>query len=79
VNLIYGEILSVFSGPEPRLGKIRVGKAIKIISVDLLTDLQPGDKVLVCEGVAIGKVDESVPKEITYVPGHPRKTNRNQR
>ena len=75
MNLVYAEILSVSSGPEPRLGKIRVGKAMKIVSVDLLTDLQPGDKVLVCEGVAIGKVDESVAKETTYVPGHTRKTD----
>jgi len=79
VNLVYGEILSVFSGPEPRLGKIRVGKAIKKNSVDLLTDPQPGDKVLICEGVAIGKVDESVAKETTYVPSHTRETHRNQR
>ena len=63
MNLVYGEILSVFSEQESRLGKIRVGKAAKIISVDLLTDPKPGDKVLVCEGVAIGKVDESVVKE----------------
>ena len=72
MNLVYGEILSVFSGPEPRLGKIRVGNAIKTISVDLLTDPQPGDKVLVCEGVAIGKVDESVAMETTHVSGHTR-------
>jgi len=63
MNLIYGEIVDVFPGPEPRLGKIRVGGAVKIVSVDLLTDPIPGDKVLICEGVAIGKVDESAPKE----------------
>ena len=62
MNLIYGEIVDVFSGPEPRLGKIRVGGAVKIVSVDLLKDPAPGDQVLICEGVAIGKVDKSTPK-----------------
>ena len=63
MNLMYGEIIHVFSEPEPRLGKIRVCGAVRIISLDLLTDPAPGDRVLVCEGVAIGKVDESAPKE----------------
>ena len=72
MTLIYGEIVDVFSGPEPCLGKIRVSGAVKIVSLDLLTDPAPGDRVLVCEGVAIGKVDESLPKEVAYVPGHTR-------
>lgn len=72
MNLVYAEILNLISSPEARSAKVRAGKAIKIISVDLLTDPQPGDKVLVCEGVAIGKVDESVATETIYVPGHTR-------
>ncbi|MCE0522592.1 MAG: HypC/HybG/HupF family hydrogenase formation chaperone [Methylacidiphilales bacterium] len=72
MNLIYGEIVDVLAGPETRLGKIRIGGAVKIISLDLLTDPVPGDKVLVCEGVAIGKVDGPASKETAYVPGHTR-------
>jgi len=72
MNLIYGEIIDVFSGPEPRLAKVLVGKAVKKISVDLLINPAPGDRVLVCDGVAIGRVDESAPKEKAYVPGHTR-------
>jgi hydrogenase maturation factor len=72
MNLIYGEIVDVFSGPEPRLGKVRVCGAMKIIPLDLLTDPTAGDKVLLCDGVAIGKVDEGAPKEKAYVPGHTR-------
>jgi len=72
MNLIYGEIVDVFSGPEPRLGKIRISGALRIISLDLLTDPAPGDKVLVCDGVAIGKVDGAALKEKTYVPGDTR-------
>ena len=72
MNLIYGEIVDVFSGPEPRLGKIRIGGAMKIVSLDLLTGPAPGDRVLVCEGAAIGKVDAPNPKEAAYVSGHTR-------
>ena len=72
MNLIYGEIVDVFSGPEPRLGKIRVGGAVKTVSLDLLTDPAPGDRVLVCDGMAIGKVDAPIPKETAYVSGHTR-------
>ena len=72
MNLVYGVVVDVFSGPEPRLGKIRIKGALRTISLDLLTDPVPGDKVLVCDGVAISKVDGPIPKETSHVPGHPR-------
>jgi hydrogenase maturation factor len=72
MNLIYGEIVDVCPGPEPVLGKIRVGGAVRTVSLDLLTNPARGDKVLVCEGVAIGKVDGPIPKEAAYVPGDSR-------
>ncbi len=72
MNLVYGEIVDVLPGPELRSGKIRVRGAVKIISVDLLTDPRPGDRVLVCQGVAIGKIDEPAAPENSYVPGHTR-------
>ena len=72
MNLIYAEIVQVLSGTETRSGKIRVGGAAKIISLDLLTDPLPGATVLVCDGVAIGKVEEPAKKETGYVSGHPR-------
>jgi hydrogenase maturation factor len=72
MNLIYAEIVAVFFGPDPRLGKIRVGGALKIVSLDLLTDPAPGDRVLLCEGLAIGRVDGPTPKEAAYVSGDTR-------
>jgi hydrogenase maturation factor len=72
MNLVYGEVVDVFSGPEPRLGKIRIKGVLRTISVDLLTNPVPGDKVLVCDGVAIGKVEGPLTKEAGYVSGHPR-------
>jgi len=72
MNLIYAEIVEVLSGPGTRLGKIRVNGAAKIVSLDLLTDPAPGATVLLCDGVALGKVDEPTTKETGYVSGHPR-------
>jgi hydrogenase maturation factor len=72
MNLIYGKIVDVFSGPEPRLGKVSVSGAVRTVSLDLLADPAPGDTVLICEGVAIGKVDGAALKEKAYVPGHTR-------
>jgi hydrogenase maturation factor len=60
VNLVYGVVAEVRTERGQRLGKVRVGGAAKIISLDLLTDPAPGDKVLVCEGVALAKVEEPV-------------------
>ena len=68
MNLIYGEIVDVFPEPEPLLGKVRIGRAVRTISLDLVANAKPGDKVLVCDGVAIGKVEESAAKETDHVP-----------
>ena len=53
------------------MGKVRVGGAQKNIALDLLTEPQPGDNVLVCEGIALARV-ESSSKESHHVPRHPR-------
>jgi hydrogenase maturation factor len=60
VNLVYGVVTEIRTERGQRLGRVRVGGAAKLISLDLLTDPAPGDKVLVCEGVALAKVDEPV-------------------
>ena len=59
MNLFYGEIAEVCLEHGQRLGKLRVGGAWKKISLDLLTEAAPGDKVLVGEGVALAKVEET--------------------
>lgn len=59
MNLLYGQITEVRLEDGRRVGKVRVGGAAKIIALDLLTDPAPGDKVLLCEGVALAKVEEN--------------------
>jgi hydrogenase maturation factor len=58
MNLVYGEIVAVSLEGEMRVGKIRVGGAMKKVLLDLVTAAQIGDSVLLCDGVAIAKVDE---------------------
>ena len=60
MNLVYGEIVDVFREEGLLRGKVRVGGAIKIVTLDLLADADKGDEVLLCDGVAIGKVRNAV-------------------
>ena len=72
MNLLYGEIVEMFAEDGLFAGKIRVGGAIKKVSLDLLVEPRRGDRVLVCDGVAIGKVESQRPTEINYVFGDSR-------
>jgi len=56
MNLVYGKVISTFERDGQRWGRIDVRGAHKIVTLDLLADADTGDEVLVCDGVAIGKV-----------------------
>ena len=56
MNLHYGEIVEVFSEEGLPFGTIRIHGARKKIALGLLTDARQGDRVLICDGVAISKV-----------------------
>ncbi len=66
MNLLYAEILDFSTEDGILMGRVRVGGALRRISLDLLTDPLPGDIVLVCEGVALAKVDNL--EEVHHVP-----------
>src|SRR6266496_5337644 len=68
MNLLYGDIVEVFSQDGMRMGKIRVAGATKNIPLELLTDARPGDRVLLCDGVAISKVTSSTDSKVDNVP-----------
>jgi hydrogenase maturation factor len=57
MNLVYGEIVDVFTDDSSPTAKVRVGAALKRISTALITGAVPGDTVLICDGFAIGKVE----------------------
>ena len=75
MNLIYGEIIALTLEDEMRVGKIRVGGAIKNVLLDLVSSPEIGETVLLCDGVAIAKVDKKSKTEIDYVSGHSGKAD----
>ena len=72
MNLLYAEIVTVFSEQGMQMGIVRVGGARKKIALDLLTNPRSGDTVLLCDGVAIGRVEGGGQTEINHVPGNTR-------
>lgn len=59
MNLLYGEIVEFLVEDGMRMGNVRVSGALKKVPLDLLTDVRCGDNVLLCDGVAISKVEEN--------------------
>jgi hydrogenase maturation factor len=55
-----------------RMARIKAGGAVKKVSLDLLTDVNCGDTVLLCDGVAISKVRPPAAVENNDVPGDSR-------
>jgi hydrogenase maturation factor len=72
MNLLYGQIVEIASEDGMRVGKIRVAGAFKKVCLHLLGEAQIGDRVLVCDGIAISKDDASNNLEINYVSSNPR-------
>ena len=73
MNLMYGEIVDIKVQDGIQLGNVRVSGAMKKIALDLVDDVRKGDKVLLCDCVAIAKVT-SLPKRegMEDVPGDSR-------
>jgi HupF/HypC family. len=59
MNLVYAEIVDVEVEDGMRFGNVTVSGAIKKIPLDLVQDVRKGDKVLLCDGVAIAKTNDS--------------------
>jgi hydrogenase maturation factor len=75
MNLVYGEIVEVVPEDGVLVGRIKVHGAIRKIALGLLTDAAQGDRVLICDGVAISKVVASSIKEEKDVSGDSRETD----
>jgi hydrogenase maturation factor len=72
MNLAYGEIVDVEMEGGMQLGNVRVSGAIKKVPLDLLTNPRCGDRVLLCDGVAISKVTDAVAANENHVSRHSR-------
>jgi hydrogenase maturation factor len=71
MNLVYGEVVEIFTEDGMKSGKIRVAGALKKVPLELLTDVERGDTILVCDGVGISKVS-AASMETNDVPRDPR-------
>ena len=59
MNLVYAEIVDFELQDGMRFGNVNVSGAMKKIPLDLVQDVTKGDKVLLCDGVAIAKTNDS--------------------
>jgi hydrogenase maturation factor len=59
MNLVYAEIVDVEVEEGMRFGNVAVLGAMKKVPLDLIQDVRKGDKVLLCDGVAIAKTNDS--------------------
>jgi hydrogenase maturation factor len=75
VNLIYGEIVEIISENGLPMGRVRVHGATRKIALGLLTDASQGDRVLICDGVAISKVAAPGKTEVKNVSGDTRQAH----
>ena len=58
MNLLYGQLIEVTKENGMRMGRVCVGGASRKVALELLTAAEPGDKVLLCDGVAIARIRE---------------------
>jgi hydrogenase maturation factor len=75
MNLIYGKVLEAYERDGQRWGRLSIKGAIKVVTLDLLADAGTGDEVLVCDGVAIGKVRDAADPLQTHVSRDPRQAD----
>lgn len=59
MNLVYGEVVDLETEEEMKIGSVRVSGVLKKVPLHLIPEARRGDKVLLCDGVAIGKVEET--------------------
>ena len=65
MNLIYGEVVGLNERDPMKMALIKIAGAIKEVSVGLLTGVRIGDRVLLCDGVAIARVDEQTSDHVS--------------
>jgi hydrogenase maturation factor len=58
MNLLYGEVIELFEEKGLKVGRVRVSGTVKTVPLELLADVRCGDTVLLCDNVAISRVEE---------------------
>ena len=65
MNLIYGDVVGLNERDPMKMARIKIAGAIKEVSIGLLTGVRVGDRVLLCDGVAIARVDEQTSDHVS--------------
>ena len=58
MNLLYAEVVDLLTEREMKIARVRIAGALRQVPIDLVSDVRRGDRVLLCDGVAIAKVKE---------------------
>jgi len=58
MNLLYAEVVDLLTEREMKIARVRIAGALRQVPIDLVSDVRRGDRVLLCDGVAIAKVEE---------------------
>ncbi len=58
MHTFIGEVVEIFEEGEERKARVKVGGAFIKASIELLTEVKVGDKIILCAGVALGKLAE---------------------
>jgi hydrogenase maturation factor len=59
MNLNYATVVEIFPENGLNMARVKIGAAIQKAPLELLTGVECGDTVLLCDGVAISKVEEA--------------------
>ena len=62
MNLLYAEVVDLLTEREMRMARVRIAGALRQVPIDLVSDVRRGDRVLLCDGIAIAKVEEQPEK-----------------
>jgi hydrogenase maturation factor len=69
MNLIYAQVVEVYPEAGEPMGKVNVWGVLRAVPLRLVPEARPGDTVLVCDGVAIGKVNGGFEEAYSVSPG----------
>ncbi len=64
MHAFIGEVVEILQEEGERRARVRVGGALVKVNVELLPEVKEGDKIILCAGVALGKLspeEEDVP------------------
>ena len=65
MNLVYGEVVDLNERDPMKMARIKIAGGIEEVSIGLLTGVRIGDRVLLCDGVAIARVDEETSDHVS--------------